>query len=270
MIFPIKLNTSGPRLLVSFFVGVFLLLSLSGQAQIPALPAQPRLVNDFANMLAPQEVELLERKLRTYEDTTSNQIAIVTVTTLDGWAIQEYATRLFEQWKIGKKGKDNGLLLLISKEDRKARIEVGYGLEGRVPDLIASRIISSVITPNFKNGEYYQGLDQATSQLIKACSGEYSADAKPLKSGKYSGLLIVFLIVLILFFNVFVRYRKLKNNQVDSRGTDFLTMWSLFNVLGGSGRGRGYDDFKGGGGDFGDFGGFGGGMSGGGGADGSW
>jgi uncharacterized protein len=270
MTFPIKHSTFRSAWFIPLLLLVFSVLSFHVEAQIPTLPAQPRLVNDFANMLAPQEVELLERKLRTYEDTTSNQIAIVTVTTLDGWAIQEFATRLFEQWKIGKKGKDNGLLLLISKQDRKARIEVGYGLEGRVPDLIASRIISSVVTPNFKNGQYYQGLDQATSALIKACSGEYVADAKQPKSGKYSALLIVFLIVLILFFNVFVRYRKLKNNQVDSRGTDFLTMWSLFNVLGGSGRGRGYDDFRGGGGDFGDFGGFGGGMSGGGGADGSW
>lgn len=267
MTFPIKHNTFRSALITPFLVSVFLVLSLIGHAQIPALPSQPRLVNDFAGMLAPQEIDLLEKKLRTYEDTTSNQIAIVTVTNLDGWAIQEFATRLFEQWKIGKKGKDNGLLILISKEDRKARIEVGYGLEGKVPDLIAKRIISSIITPNFKNQQYYQGLDQATSELISLCSGEYSADAKKIKSGKYSGLLIVFLIVLILLFNVFVRYRKLKNNQVDSRGTDFLTMWSLFNVLGGSGRGRGYDDFRGGGGDFG---GFGGGMSGGGGSDGSW
>ena len=145
-------------------VFIFLLTSFCVNAQIdkviPKKPSPPRLVNDFAGMLTPEQVHALENKLVAYNDSTSSQIAVVTVESLEGYEDEEYALALGREWGVGGRDFNNGVIILISKQDRKSRIEVGYGLEGAIPDITAKTIIEHDLTPNFREGNYYRGLDE--------------------------------------------------------------------------------------------------------------
>ena len=150
----------------------FLLLACMASAQEFPAPMQPRrLVNDFTGMFSSQETARLEQKLRRFNDTTSTQIAIAVVPSLHGYAPNDYAQRLAEQWGIGQQGKDNGILILLKPKTRDASgqvaIAVGYGLEGVVPDAIASRIIRNEVIPAFQQGAYYAGIDRATTVLMQ-------------------------------------------------------------------------------------------------------
>src|SRR5689334_3563883 len=121
----------------------FLLVTatIAGWSQkIPPAPNPPKLVNDLAGILSPSEEQQLEAHLLGYNDTTSNEVAIVLIKTLDGYPIEEYATRLYREWGIGRNKVSNGVLILAAMDDRKIRIEVGYGLEGAIPDITANRI----------------------------------------------------------------------------------------------------------------------------------
>lgn len=254
---------------------------------LPERPNPPRLVNDFANLLTPQEQQQLEQKFRAYNDTTSTQIAIVTVPTLGGYDISEYAFALGRKWGIGQKGKNNGVLILIKprvgNEKGKVFIATGYGMEGAITDARCNRLTDEVIIPAFQKKQYYQGLDEATTALIQMAKGEYKADKKgagkevsPLSS------LLVFIIIAIVFGVIAALARAKRNagSVYSSRGyhTSSSLPWWLLLLGMGSGWGGGYrnsggwSDFSGGG-DFGggsDFGGFGGGDFGGGGAGGDW
>lgn len=137
----------------------------------PGTPAG--FVNDFAGMLQPQERTQLEQTLSSFEKSTSNELTVVTIPNLGGDTIENYAVKLFEEWKIGKTKKDNGVLLLIARDDRTMRIEVGYGLEGALTDAQSYWIINNQITPNFKAGHYYAGIDAGVSEIMKATRGEY-------------------------------------------------------------------------------------------------
>ena len=236
--------------------------------QVPPRPSPPRLVNDLAGMLRPDEAQTLEQKLLAYNDSTLSQIAVVTVPTLGDSEIADYAQQLYETWGIGQKGTNNGVLLLIAKKERKARIQTGYGLEGAIPDALAKRIISNTIVPAFSQNQYYAGIDRATDQLIALAKGEYKADQTTPRS-------------------------RQRSNDSSGSGWTFwviiglLVLFMLFRSRGGGG-GRGnrgfgggmippviFGDFSGGrgifgGGGGGGFGGFGGGSSGGGGASGDW
>ncbi len=146
--------------------------------EFPEKPVPPRLVNDLAGLLSSGEVDALEQKLVAYNDSTSTQIAIVTISDLNGYAVADYAQRLAEKWGIGQKGLNNGVLILIRpKTSESSRGEVsiaqGYGLEGVIPDIVCAQIIDYEILPEFRNGNYYQGLDNATSTLMSLASGEY-------------------------------------------------------------------------------------------------
>ena len=151
------------------------MLSVSAQS-LPPRPNPPRLVNDLAGLMQPGEASQLEQKLVAYNDSTSSQIAVVTVPNLDGNEIADYAQKLYESWGIGRKGKNNGILILVAQQEHTARIQTGYGLEGAVPDAIAKRIISNTLVPAFRQNQYYAGLDRATDQLIALAKGEYQAD----------------------------------------------------------------------------------------------
>lgn len=158
------------RRVFPLFLALFIPLVASAYTN-PGTPSG--FVNDFAGMLQPQEKAQLEQKLVSFEASSTNEIAVVTIPSLDGDTIENYAVKLFEDWKIGKKGKDNGILLLISRDDRKVRIEVGYGLEGALTDAQSYWIINNVVTPNFRAGNYYAGIDGAVSQIMAATQGEY-------------------------------------------------------------------------------------------------
>jgi uncharacterized protein len=136
-------------------------------------PGKPSgFVNDFAAMLSAEQKTALETKLTDFEKTTGNEIAIATITNLDGDTIENFAVKLFADWGIGKKDKDNGILLLISKDDKKIRIEVGYGLEGALTDAQSFWIIDQTMKPAFQSGDYYSGIDGAVDKIISATQGE--------------------------------------------------------------------------------------------------
>ena len=143
---------------------------LAGAQQIDVVPPQDRLVNDRAGMLSASQVQQLEQKLRRYADTTSTQIVVVTIPSLDGAPASMYATQLGREWGVGQQGQDNGVVILVSEGDREVFIATGYGLEGAIPDAIASRIVRNIIRPAFRQGDFFAGLDRASDALIEAGS----------------------------------------------------------------------------------------------------
>ena len=231
----------------------------SAQKSIPK-PVPARLVVDNANILTAAEVETLERKLVALDDSTSNQIAIVTVKSLNGEALEDVAVATFRDWGIGNKKTRNGVLVLVAIEDRKIRIEVGYGLEGAIPDVTANDIINNDIKPNFKQGNYYAGLDAAVNNLSKAASGEYHVAREKKSSGKGGGNILGIIIIIVIIIVMASR------GGGRGGGGGFIAPLLLGSMLGGGGRGGGFGGGDSGGG----FGGFGGGGSGGGGSSGSW
>jgi uncharacterized protein len=266
---PLEMTSTLKFFLVSLLVSVSFIASAQN---IPPRPNPPRLVNDFAGVLSPAEVQQLEQQLVAYDDSTSNQIAIVTVKTLDDYPIEEYALKILREWGVGNKKTNNGIVILAAIEDRKIRIEVGYGLEGAIPDITANHIIQNDIAPNFRSGDYYEGLSKAAASIIKAAAGEYKAPEGYRKKGGKSGIpigLIIFVIVMIIIFSG--RNRGGGGGFMSRRGSGWLGPFILGNMIGrssGGGWGGGGGGWSGGGG--GGFGGFGGGSGGGGGASGSW
>lgn len=254
-----------------------LLVSYCAAAQMGDIishrPSPPRLVNDFSNTLTPEQKDALERKLVAYDDSTSNQVAVVIVQSLDGYSVEDAAFQVLREWGVGTKKNNNGVVILVAKEERKVRIEMGYGLERAIPDLTARSIIDNHITPNFKAGNYYRGLDQAVDDIIRAAAGEYKApEGYGKKGGKGIGAgVIIFLIILFIIIGSIGG--RGGGGMMSRRGYgDFWTGWIIGNILSGGSRGGG--GWSGGGsgwsGGGGGFGGFGGGSGGGGGASGSW
>lgn len=253
--------------LLFFVVGFFSISNLSAQ-NIISKPNPPQLVNDVAGILSPAEKEALERKLVSIDDSSSNQIAVVILPTLDGYPIEDYATKLFRDWGIGNKKTNNGILLLLAINDRKVRIEVGYGLEGAIPDITANNIIDNDIKPAFRARAYYDGIDKATDDIAKAAVGEYKV-ARAKKGKGSSGSVLGFLIIAFIIVAIVGRRDNGSGGSNIGGGgfSDIATGMLLGSLLGGGGRSSD-GDWGGGGG--GGFGGFGGGSSGGGGASGGW
>ena len=254
------------KLFIVFVIAVFSFTSAKAQNVIEK-PNPPVLVTDLAGVLSPEQKQALENKLVAIDDSSSNQIAVVILPTLDGNPIEEYATKLFRQWGIGNKKTNNGILLLIAIQDKKIRIEVGYGLEGAIPDITANSIIDNDIKPAFREQSYYEGIDKATDDIAKAAVGEYKEKRERRTKEKGSNLI---LFVFIVFIIVAILGKKGGGGGSNIGGggfSDIATGMLLGSLLGGGGRSSG-GDWGGGGG--GGFGGFGGGSSGGGGASGGW
>jgi uncharacterized protein len=135
-------------------------------------------VNDFAGMIGPSVRSRLEEELKAFEQSDSTQIVILTVPSLEGESLEEFSIRVVEAWKIGQQGKDNGVLFIVSQQERKIRIEVGRGLEGKLTDLMAGRIIDQVIKPRFKQADYDAGFITGVSALISATRGEFKAEPR--------------------------------------------------------------------------------------------
>jgi uncharacterized protein len=259
-----------------FLIFYFLILLVSGRIlaqDIPAKPNPQRLVNDFANQLNATEIAQLEQKLVSYNDSTSSQIVIVVVPTTGEYPIGDYAFKLGREWGVGQKDKDNGIVLLWASTDRKIFISTGYGMEGVIPDAVAKRIISTVITPDFKNGMFYRGLDRGVDAIFKYATGEYKADPDQSSNGESISPFVIFLVifvvfVIIMFFN--------RNKRGGGGGGGFGNMGGgpiLWPYTTHSSRGSSSGNWGGGGwggGDSGGFGGFGGGSFGGGGAGGDY
>lgn len=170
----IALQKRGQWLILACF---FLLASHSSVvAQKPIAELWGLHVHDEANVLSQQTVDYLENQLKVYEDSTSNQIAILIIASLDGDPVEEYSLRVAEKWKLGQKDKDNGVLLLISVDDHKIRIEVGEGLEGVLTDALSSRIIRNELAPNFRKDDYGAGVRSGVNAIIAVIGGEYTAE----------------------------------------------------------------------------------------------
>jgi len=150
----------------------FFLTSQLAFAELVAIPELSSRVTDLTQTLSQAEQAQLEQKLAAFEAKKGSQIALLIVPTTQPEDIAQYAIRVVEKWKIGREKVDDGVLVLIAKEDRKLRIEVGYGLEGAIPDLYAKRIISEVISPQFKQGDFYGGLDAGIDKIIGLVDGE--------------------------------------------------------------------------------------------------
>lgn len=240
-------------------------------ADVPPRPNPPRLVNDLAGMLKPDEIQALEQKLTAYNDSTSTQITIVNVPTIGPYDIAAYGYRLAETWGIGQQGKNNGILILTALKERKVNITTGYGMEAILPDAIAKRITEYTLKPNYKTNNYYQGLDEATNFIIDVASGQYQADPK--ENGEEGGSSFMFwLIIGFLALIILINLRKRGGGGRGGGGMRTLGGPFFPPVIFGdfsSGRGPfGGGGFGGGGG--GGFGGFGGGSFGGGGASSDW
>ena len=256
-------STKRASFITTFLVALFLLPNLLSAQDLPSEPVGH--VNDFAKMLTSGERQQLEQKLRNYRDTTTTVISIATLDNLGGISIEEAATTLFNDWKMWEDNKDNGALILIAEEERKMRIEVGYGLEGAIPDVMAGRIIREILTPNFKQSDYYGGLDRATSAIIQLASGEFQGQLTQEETSDDSNTADFIIFLLFLFFVFYSssrgggkgRGKRKKRRTLGPGGFIFLGGGGGF---GGGSSGGGFGGFSGGGG-------FG---SGGGGASGGW
>ncbi len=239
--------------------------------ELPSPMDPPRLVNDFVGLLNQNEVASLESKLRTYNDTTSTQIYIVIVNDLLGYDKSDYAFRLAEKWVIGQKNKNNGVLILvkpnIGREKGEAFIAIGYGLEDVIPDITANHIVDLEMIPLFKQNQFYQGLDVATSTIIDLAAGKFTAEQyeKGEKSSGGTGV-IIFIIIIFILSLIFRGNSRGKGKTLGSN----LPFWLALGMLSSGSRGGGFGGFSSGSGGFGGFGGGGGGSFGGGGAGGSW
>lgn len=261
------------KLLLLFLTFCWLAVGI-GQNILPK-PNPPKLVSDAANVLSPEQRQILEQKLVALDDSTSNQIAVVLIPTLDGYEVQEYANKLFREWGIGSKGTNNGVLILAAIDDRKVWIEVGYGLEGAIPDIVASDIYRNKIVPAFKEGNYYRGIDDAVNALGKAAAGEYKVKRERKGSGGTTGKsILTFVIILFVVLMIVARGGGGRGGGMASRrGFGDVAETIFWASLLGGGRGNsggGWGGGSGGGFGGGGFGGFGGGSSGGGGAGGGW
>jgi uncharacterized protein len=258
-------STQRTPLLATFLIALFL---LPGMMVAQNLPSEPEgHVNDFAQMLTSGERQQLEQKLRNYRDTTTTVISVATLDNLGGISIEETATTLFNDWKMWEDNKDNGVLILIAQQERKMRIEVGYGLEGAIPDVMAGRIVREILTPNFKRSDYYGGLDRATSAIIQLASGEFEGAIADNQSSEGSSTADFIIFMLFLFFVFYASSRSGGGKGKGKRKRRRTLGPGGFIFLGGGGGGFGGGSSGGGFGGFSGGGGFG---SGGGGASGGW
>lgn len=254
------------RTLPVFLLALTLFVS-AGWAQSRVIAPTGQWVTDQSNALSPAQRDALSQKLRSYADTTSTQIVVVIVPTLNGMDESSYATELGRAWGVGQQV-NNGVVVLVSPEERATFIATGYGLEGAIPDAIASRIVRNVMIPQFRNGDYYAGIDQAVDALVMAARGEFSA-LESESDGVPFGPLLFMLILFIFVVYMAVKHGGTGNPNIGSSGRGGRRKSGPI-VFGGGGSG-GFGGFGGGGGGFGG-GGFsgGGGSFGGGGAGGRW
>lgn len=252
---------------VGLVLAVILAFASSGiaYAQIPDPPVPARPLADYASVLTSGQAARLDSKLRAFSDTTSNQIVVIFTDDLGGYDIASYAIEIGNRWKVGQAEFDNGVVVVVKPKVGNVRgeafIAVGYGLEGAIPDVVASRIVNSVMIPYFREGDYYSGTDEAVNYLMKLASGEISEkDINDDSSGSVAG--IIFLIIMFILFVTMVgridRRNGGGNGTYSGRGHSSGPVIFMGGFGGSSGGGIG--------GGFG----FGGGSFGGGGAGGSW
>lgn len=241
----------------------------AAQLSVPSAPVPPRLVNDYVGLLSAAERDALERKLVAFDDSTTTQIAVVIVRTLEGGDPAMFATELGQAWGVGGAEGDNGIVLLVALEDRDVFIATGQGAEGPVPDAIAARIVRDIIVPAFREARFSAGIDAATDALMAATRGEWTPAPETPASGLPVELIVIIVLVAVILVAMLADTPRRGGGSGRRRRSGGVVPWIL--PAGGWSSGRssswsGSGSFGGGGG----FGGFGGGSFGGGGAGGSW
>lgn len=238
--------------------------ALAAELTFPALTGR---VVDAAGILTPEQRGTLEAKLKAHEDKTSDQVVVATVPNLQGTTVEDYANRLFRDWKLGQAKTDNGVLLLVAPSERKVRIEVGYGLEGALTDALSKVIIAGAITPRFKTGDYFGGLDAGVDGILSILAGDAQEwQRKPQVRADEVDPAQVAVFVALFLIVLFVAWRMSRGGRSGPGGLVILP------GPGSGGWGGGFSDGGSGGSSGGFDGGFsgGGGSSGGGGASGDW
>lgn len=293
------------RKIFLIFAIIFCLQDVANAFVVPKTPTG--YVNDYAGMLSDETKQYLENYLKAFTASTSNEIAVVTIPDLGGDTVEHYANSLFELWKIGKADNDNGILLLIARDEHKLRIEVGYGLEGALPDILAKDVIDTKITSLFKQGKYDDGVMEGVTAIMDATKGEYKVEEISQNNFSVNGNILELIFIFLVFGLQFISSILARSKSWWAGGIIggvigyAVTYFSVFgmSILAGSiitfvlvilgllfdyvvsstytnsiSRGNSIPWWVGGGGSGGhsssSFGGFGGGSSGGGGASGSW
>lgn len=252
---------------------LFVLLAQSGFAQfkIPPKPDFQTSVYDYAKILSETEKAQLEEKLIRYSDSTSTQIVVITVESLNGDDVSRVATEWGQTWGFGQAKEDNGVIILVSEKDRKMALQPGYGLEDRLTAGLGGEIIRNVITPEFKAGNYYSGLDKGADAIFEVFTGKYKGERKASKDKKgIPGLGLIAFIVLIIIVIVLKNRGRGGNSGNRGGGMDLADILILSSLGRGFGGGHGGSSGGGGFGGGGFGGGFGGGGFSGGGSSGSW
>ena len=259
--------------------GLLLFINIGFAQKIPTRPVPPRLVNDYANILSDKEESALEHKLVAYNDSTSTQICVVIVTSLDGTTSDDFAQKLGEKWGVGTKN-NNGVVILVkpktADELGDVSIQVGYGMEPYITDAVNYGIRTKEMIPAFKEGNYYKGIDNAVNAIIGLASGAYKSDKYASDDDSDAGV-IAFVIFIVFLYFVLRAFNKNDNNGSNSGRGGNGSFWRglLWGILlsggnrGGSGWGSSGGSW-GGGYSSGGFGGFGGGHFGGGGGSSKW
>ncbi|WP_347374128.1 TPM domain-containing protein [Aequorivita sp. Q41] len=254
------------KFLVVLVTTLFLFENVSAQFEIPKKPSKETSVYDYIDLLTASEKTALENKLVRYADSTSTQIVCFIIGTTKGEDISMLGAEWGQKWGIGQSGEDNGIVIILAKDDRKVDINTGYGIEYRITDLMAERIINRIMIPEFKTGNFYSGLDKGSDAVFAALKGEFNEDRD---FGKKDGTPIPFFIIFIFIIIIIALISK--NGRGGNGGGGLLDIIVLSSLgrggFGGGGSYGGSGSFGGGGG-FG--GGFGGGGFGGGGASGGW
>ena len=258
--------------ILSLLIVILGITSMSAQ-DLPNRPVPPRLVVDFAGILSASEENALERKLVSFNDTTSNQILVLVTNDLWGHDISDLADRVGDEWGVGQKEFDNGVVVVLKPQTGNSQgdvwISTGYGLGGAIPDITVGKIIDHEMIPHFKRNDYYAGLDAATTVLMELAAGEYTSDEYA--SQRDGAIWSIPPIIIIIAIIVLISRLSRRSRTIGGRGVSPWTALWIGTMMGGSSSG-GWGGSSGGGfgGGGGGFGGFGGGGFGGGGAGGSW
>jgi uncharacterized protein len=256
--------------------GILVLFGFVVSAQVAERPDPPKLYNnlskEFPDFISAEQAAALEEKLEVFANETSNQICIVIVDDLNGYEAGQYATELGNKWGVGKKDKNNGIVILIKptggKGQRSLFISVGYGLEGAIPDLATKRIRDEEMYPYMAQGQFYEALDNATNKLMQLAKGEISVKDYTRRQGRKEGGWLTFIILAIIIIIMIIRmFRGGGGGGRTYSGLGNAVMWGLLSNMGNH---RGSSSWGGGSSSGGGWGGFGGGSFGGGGSGGNW
>jgi len=245
-------------------------LNVSAQFDIPKIPKEQTSIYDYINLLSANQKNSLEQKLIRYSDTTSTQIVVAIISTTNGENIGLLAPKWAHEWGIGQAKEDNGVFILLAKDDRDIWISPGYGVEHRLTAGIVGEVIRNIIIPEFKQGDYYQGLNKGSDAIFQILNGEYQGSRKS-DSDEFPVGIIIFLIIMFIFFLIAIS----KNRRGGGKGGKKSNSINILDAIILSNMGRrnsgGFGSSSGGGFSGGGFGGgFGGGGFSGGGAGGSW